>query len=56
MHKNRNRPGESIEEQEGETVCAGFAFSCHFLSHCVHYSHKLFKPITKEHMPGKGFR
>jgi hypothetical protein len=35
MPKKRYRPDESIEEQRRQTVCAGFAFSCHFLSYSV---------------------
>ena len=32
MSKKRYRPEEIIRLQQGESVCAGFAFPCHFLS------------------------
>jgi hypothetical protein len=32
MPKKQYRQEESIDEQGGETVCAEFAFCCHFLS------------------------
>jgi hypothetical protein len=35
MPKKQYPQEESIDEQGGETVCAGFAFCCHFLSYSV---------------------
>ena len=32
MPKKRYLPEEIIGKQQGESVCTGFAFSCHFLS------------------------
>jgi hypothetical protein len=35
MSKKRYRPEEMIGWQQGESVCAGFAPCCHFLSQTV---------------------
>ena len=35
MAKKRYPVGEIIEQLAGKSVCAGFAFSCHFLSSAV---------------------
>ena len=35
MAKKRYRSEEIIRLQQGESVCAGFAFSCHSLSYSV---------------------
>gem|GEM_PF-3536468 len=32
MPKKRYRPEEISRQQHAESVCAGFTFSCHFLS------------------------